>query len=80
MAVLAQAHTTGGGALRRRRERDPGFALLIYLLDSAGNAGLTLPIRTFSASLVPNGLPRAGGNAGLALPIRTRPLSEMTVG
>jgi hypothetical protein len=66
--------------LRRRRERAPGFVLLIYLVRSAGNAGLALPIRTLPLSLVSTSLPRTGGNAGLELPIRTRPPSEMTVG
>jgi hypothetical protein len=52
---------------------------LAGLPRTGGNAGLTLPIRTFPVSLVVAG-PRAGGNAGLALPTRTRPLSEMTIG
>jgi hypothetical protein len=46
---------------------------------AGGNAGLTLPTRTFPVSLVLAGV-RTGGNAGLTLPIRTRPLSEMALG
>jgi hypothetical protein len=55
------------------------FISLIYLLRGGGNAGLTLPTRTFPVSLVLAG-PRIAGNAGFTLPIRTWPLSEMTSG